>query len=75
MAPNENEPHGSIVYSSAACTDAEGAKPVKNMVTVPNLMATMATLLGMSPDETVLSPAGRPISLTENGTAVGELIA
>lgn len=56
-------------------TDAEGAKVVRDPVTVPDLLATIATTLGMNPDETVMSPAGRPISLTENGNPVKALLA
>jgi len=54
-------------------TDAEGAKVVRDPVTVPDLLATIATNLGMSPDEAVMTPAGRPISLTEGGTPVRAL--
>ena len=55
-------------------TDAEGARVVKEAVTVPNLLATIATPLGLSPDDTVMSPAGRPIALTENGVPVKSLL-
>lgn len=58
---------GGVVHGE---TDAEGGKVVKDAVTVPNLLATIATPLGLSPDDTVASPAGRPISLTENGVPV-----
>ena len=55
-------------------TDAEGATVVRDAVTVPNLLATIATTLGLRPDETVMSPAGRPISLTDGGTPVRALL-
>jgi uncharacterized protein (DUF1501 family) len=55
-------------------TDADGARVVKDAVTVPNLLATLATPLGLSPDDTVMSPAGRPIALTENGVPVKSLL-
>ena len=56
-------------------TDAEGAKVVKDAVTVPNLLATMATIIGLDPGDTVMSPAGRPISLTDHGVPVKALLA
>jgi uncharacterized protein (DUF1501 family) len=48
-------------------TDAEGEKVVKDAVVVPNLLATIATVLGLDPSDTAVSPAGRPISLTDHG--------
>jgi uncharacterized protein (DUF1501 family) len=63
---------GGIVHGE---TDAEGANVVKDAVPVPNLLATIATTLGLNPDDTVLSPAGRPISLTEHGVPVKALLA
>jgi uncharacterized protein (DUF1501 family) len=56
-------------------TDAEGAKVVEKPVTVPDLFATLATQLGQDPAKTALSGSGRPISLTDSGTPVAELIA
>lgn len=55
-------------------TNAEGSKVVSGAVTVPNLFATVATQLGLNPDSSVMSPIGRPISLTEEGVAVKELV-
>lgn len=63
---------GGVVHGE---TDAEGAKVVKDAVPVPNLLATVATALGLNPDDTVMSPAGRPISLTEHGVPVKALLA
>ena len=56
-------------------TDAEGARVVKDAVGVPNLLATIAAALGLDPDDTVLSPAGRPIALTDGGVPVKALLA
>ena len=56
-------------------TDADGAKVVKDVVTVPNLLATIATTLGLDPGDTAASPAGRPISLTDSGVPVKALLA
>jgi uncharacterized protein (DUF1501 family) len=61
-----------IVYGA---TDEAGAKVVDKPTQVPDLFATIATLLGMSPSKTMMTPVGRPISLTEKGTPVRDLIA
>jgi uncharacterized protein (DUF1501 family) len=62
---------GGVVHGE---TDADGAKVVKDAVTVPNLLATIATTLGMDPAEMAQSPAGRPIALTDGGTPVKALL-
>ncbi len=56
-------------------TDADGAKVVDKQVIVPDLFATISTLLGMDPTKSFATPVGRPISITEKGTPVKELIA
>lgn len=56
-------------------TDAAGAKVVKDAVTVPNLLATVATLVGLDPADMAQSPAGRPIALTDGGAPVRALMA
>lgn len=63
---------GGVVHGE---TDAQGAKVVKDAVTVPNLLATIATPLGLDPAEMAQSPAGRPIMLTDGGTPVRPLLA
>lgn len=55
-------------------TDDEGATVVDKPVIVPDYFATIATLLGMSPDKSVMTPVGRPISVTEKGKPIAELI-
>lgn len=62
---------GGVVHGE---TDAEGAKVVKDAVRVPDLVATMATALGLDPADTAQSPAGRPITLSEGGTPVKALL-
>jgi uncharacterized protein (DUF1501 family) len=62
---------GGVVHGE---TDAEGAKVVKDAVSVPNLLATIAHVLGLDPDETAMSPAGRPIGLTDGGEVVRRLL-
>lgn len=62
---------GGIVHGE---TDDRGDKVVKDAVSVPNLLATIATTLGLDPAEIAQSPAGRPIALTDGGTPVRSLI-
>ncbi len=62
---------GGQVYGQ---TDAEGAKVVKDLVTVPNLMATLAAPLGLDPGETFMTPIGRPISITDKGEPIKALL-
>jgi len=56
-------------------TDAQGAKVTKGALTVPALVATLATVLGLDPADAAISPAGRPIALADGGHAVPELLA
>ena len=63
---------GGVVHGE---TDAQGAKVVKDAVTVPNLLATVATTLGLDPADVTQSPAGRPISLTDGGAPVRAILA
>ncbi len=62
---------GGVVHGE---TDAQGAKVVTDAVTVPNLLATVATTLGLDPADMAQSPAGRPISLTDSGSPVKALL-
>jgi uncharacterized protein (DUF1501 family) len=54
-------------------TDEDGAKVVGTPTRVPDLLATMGSLLGLDPGYTQMSPAGRPISLTDDGTPIAAL--
>jgi uncharacterized protein (DUF1501 family) len=63
---------GGTVYGQ---TDAEGTKVVDKPVIVPDFYATVATLLGMNPAKSFQTPVGRPISITEKGTSIRDLIA
>lgn len=56
-------------------TDADGAKVVDRPVSVPDLLATVAVLVGMDPDREIQSQAGRPVGLTDHGTPVAGLLA
>jgi uncharacterized protein (DUF1501 family) len=51
-------------------TDATGAAVVEGPTRVADLFATMATLLGVDPDETVSTRVGRPISVTDSGQVI-----
>jgi uncharacterized protein (DUF1501 family) len=55
-------------------TDSEGANVVKDPVKVPDLMATLARVLGLDPTREVLAPSGRPIALTDHGSAIQALL-
>ena len=63
---------GGVVHGE---TDAQGAKVVRDAVTVPNLLATVAPTLGLDPADVTQSPAGRPISLTDGGAPVRAILA
>ncbi|HTQ42647.1 MAG TPA: DUF1501 domain-containing protein, partial [Polyangiaceae bacterium] len=63
---------GGIVHGA---TDDDGAKVVHDPTMVPDLLATMAAQLGLDPAHTEVSPAGRPISITDDGTPIRALFA
>lgn len=56
-------------------TDADGTKVVDKQVIVPDLFATISTCLGMNPSKSFMTPVGRPISITEKGAPVKDLLA
>lgn len=56
-------------------TDDQGAKVAHHPVTVPDFFATLAVLLGMNPQHEEISPVGRPIAISDNGTPVAGLLA
>ena len=56
-------------------TDAAGDKVLGTPTSVPDLLATMASLIGMDPQKSVVTPSGRPIALTDNGTPIRALLA
>jgi hypothetical protein len=55
-------------------TDATGEKVVEGAVTAPNLLATVASVLGLDPNDAAISPAGRPIALTDGGSPIRQLL-
>jgi uncharacterized protein (DUF1501 family) len=58
---------GGVVHGK---TDAAGESVVEGATRVPDLFATMATQLGLDPDETVQTRVGRPIAVTDGGTPI-----
>ncbi len=55
-------------------TDADGKKVVENPTTVPDLLATISSRLGLDPATAEVSPRGGPISVTEGGQVVRGLL-
>jgi hypothetical protein len=62
---------GGIVHGA---TDEDGGNVVGPSTTVPDLLATMATPLGLDPEHTEATPAGRPISVTDDGRPIRALL-
>jgi len=56
-------------------TSADGSGPVRDPTTVPDLFATLATLLGLPLEAEVVTPAGRPVRVTDHGVPVAALLA
>lgn len=56
-------------------TDADGDKVVERPVAIADLFATIATVMGLDPSETTMTPQGRPITLTDGGQVLRELWA
>jgi len=63
---------GGVVHGA---TDEDGAKVAGPSTRVPDLLATMAAVLGLDPAHTEMSPAGRPISVTDDGVPIKALLA
>jgi uncharacterized protein (DUF1501 family) len=51
-------------------TDADGEQVVSDKTSVPDLLATVASQLGMDPDQSVTAPNGRPVSVTDGGQVI-----
>jgi uncharacterized protein (DUF1501 family) len=84
--PNDGRDHWPGAWSAAlagggirggvvrGATDEDGAKVATAPTTMPDLLATMATLTGLDPAFTATTPAGRPISLTDDGVVLHDLV-
>jgi uncharacterized protein (DUF1501 family) len=55
-------------------TDSDGAKVVKDQTSVPDFIATVASLLGVSPQKEVRTPRGRPITVTDGGRPITQIL-
>ena len=62
---------GGMVHGA---TDAEGEKVVSGNVSVPDVVATMASLMGLDPTTVEVTPAGRPIYVTEGGKPIASVM-
>jgi Protein of unknown function (DUF1501) len=56
-------------------TDEDGAKVSGPTTGVPDLLATMSSLMGLDPTHTEMTPVGRPISVTDGGVPIRALLA
>jgi uncharacterized protein (DUF1501 family) len=59
---------------AVGATDADGAAVKDRPVEVPDLFRTLATQLGLDPDERRVAPSGRPIKTVDGGKVVAELV-
>ncbi len=55
-------------------TDATGEKVVGTPYSVPDLLATAAKTIGLVPSEETLTPAGRPIAITDRGVPIADAL-
>jgi len=55
-------------------TDEDGAKVVADKLSQADLFATLASRLGLDPNETVQASSGRPITLTDGGMVIDKLV-
>jgi uncharacterized protein (DUF1501 family) len=62
---------GGLVHGA---TDDDGAKVAGPATSVPDLLATMGAQLGLDPGHTEVTPAGRPIAVTDGGTPIAALL-
>jgi hypothetical protein len=63
---------GGVVHGA---TDEDGAKVAGPATGVPDLLATMANVMGLDPAHTEMTPVGRPISVTDGGVPIRALLA
>lgn len=63
---------GGVVHGA---TDATGNAVVDKPTSVPDLFATVARQMGLDPQKSVATPSGRPISVTDQGVPIHDIIA
>lgn len=54
-------------------TDADGMEIVERPIAVPDLFRTLAGLVGLDPEETRMSAAGRPLTTVDGGSIIDGL--
>lgn len=62
---------GGVVHGE---TDGRGDRVVRDPTTVADLHATVAAAMGLDPALTRVTPAGRPIALTDGGKPIAPLV-
>jgi hypothetical protein len=63
---------GGIVHGA---TDADGEQVASAPTRVPDLLATITSQLGIPPDLSLITPIGRPLTVTDGGRAMREILA
>ena len=61
-----------LIYGTS---DATGAEPESNPLSVENMAATVYTQLGIRPSKALMAPGDRPVAIIKGGEAVTELLA
>ncbi len=61
-----------LIYGNS---DATGAEPESNPLTVENMAATVYTQLGIRPEKPLMAPGNRPVAIVKGGEVVTDLIA
>jgi hypothetical protein len=56
-------------------SDATGAEPENDPLTVENMSATVFNQLGIDPEKRLMAPGGRPQAIVKDGTVVTDLLA
>lgn len=64
--------HKGLVYGAS---DATGAAPDIDPVSVEDLAATIYNQLGIAPDATIMSPGDRPVRLVRDGRILDKILA
>lgn len=62
---------GGVVHGA---TDDDGARVVAAPVSAADVVATLAASVGLDPADTAVSPAGRPIALSDHGTPIAAVL-
>jgi hypothetical protein len=60
-----------LIYGSS---DATGAEPDSNPLSVENMSATVFNQLGINPEKHLIAPGGRPAAIVKDGSVVSDLL-